>query len=202
MSIKRLNGAGLQTPKSIKVWDQTTLQNDYQSIATVIVPSGGQASVSFTNIPQNFTNLKIHAVVRADPIGGSNATTIQLNGNRPAYTHYLYGAGSGTPASGGSTGATAGNVINTPNSANTINVFGVGIIDILNYTSNKNKTIRSIGGYDATNAVGEIAQFSAIVTDTNPVTTITLFPQSTSGSTTYNWVENTQFSLYGIKAAS
>jgi hypothetical protein len=65
----------------------------------------------------------------------------------------------------------------------------------LDYASvNKNKTVRTLTGID-NNGSGFLTVFSgAWLNSSSPVNSITLVPQST-----YNFVQYSQFSLYGIK---
>jgi hypothetical protein len=67
-------------------------------------------------------------------------------------------------------------------------------MDILDYTStNKNKTVRSLGGFDR-NGGGIITLSSSLWFKTpEAITSIRLKPQSSS------WTQYSSFALYGIK---
>jgi hypothetical protein len=71
----------------------------------------------------------------------------------------------------------------------------VGVIDILDYTStNKNKTIRTLGGFDM-NGKGFAALFSGLwYKAPEAVTRIDL-----TSNTTLDFAVNSSFALYGIK---
>jgi hypothetical protein len=163
--------------------------NSYESIATAN-GTGSSNSITFSSIPSTYKHLQIRFIAKTTSSGsGSDTTIITINGNTITKNHYLYGGGSSAAAGVGG----AGDVNNTPKSGYT-NIFSGEIIDILDYTSTtNNKTIRSLGGYDA-NGAGEIALYSNLyATNTNPITIITL--TASAG----NFAQYSSFALYGIK---
>lgn len=165
--------------------------SDFESIASVTVGAGGTSTVTFSDIPGTYTHLQIRFIAQTTTSGtGSDVTRISFNGNSMTKNHYLYANGAGTPAGG--VGAN-GDVNNTPKSGHT-SIFGAEIVDILNYANtNMNKTVRSIGGYDA-NGSGEIALYSNLyATNTNAITSITLTPSAN------NFSQHSHFALYGIR---
>ena len=203
MSIKRFNGAGISGTKSIKLWDQVTTQNDFQSIATVVVPSGGQSSVTFSNIPQNYTHLQLRATARStrsDQNGsffelqvGSGSADVGAN----YFWHFLNGNGTTTVGALGRATQNWIEVDRYATAADPAGVFGSVIVDIFDYASiAKNKTVRYLGGYDTVTA-GEVYFGSGTWSNYNTaINTITL----TEGSGSF--AQYSQFALYGIKAAS
>ncbi len=166
------------------------LPPSYESIATVTVGSGGSASVSFTSIPADYTHLQIRGIQRTT--GGVYDLRLQVNsdtGNNYA-THRLGGFGTGTFAEGiASTSSIKLGLVGTVTS-----VFGGTVVDILDYkNTNKYKTIRSLNGYDE-NGGGYILLTSGLWQNTNAITSLTL-----SLSSSGNFLEYSQFALYGIK---
>ena len=169
----------------------------FESIATQTL-SSDTASITFSSIPTTYQHLQIRCVTRDNGSGtsGSSGLLVRLNGDTGSnYAwHYLYGNGSTAGAYGvaSQTGMYMGNVVRNGFLADT---FAVNIIDLHDYTaSTKNKTLRSLSGYDA-NGKGEIYLYSGFRNNTAAVTSITLFPDALlfkSGST---------FALYGIKGA-
>ena len=201
MSIKRFKGAGIYGSKSNKAWDQTTTLNDFQSIATVIVPSGGQSSVTFSNIPQNFTHLQIRInaqIIRATY--GTSNLSLRLNGDtgNNYAVHDVYGNGSGVAADNG---ASQSQILwqDSYGTSATTNIFGAGIIDILDYANtNKYKTVRSLSGVDlnGTNysAQGYVTFGSGLWMNTSALTSLTFGYGNGTGFSQYS-----SFALYGIK---
>lgn len=155
---------------------------DFESIATVTVGAGGATSISFSSIPSTYKHLQLRCYA---VVGSGTNFNMRYNsdtGANYAY-HQIYG-----------TGATVG----TGNSASITNIpfmyqggVGATIVDILDYSSsNKNKTSRSLDGYDA-NGSGSIAFWSGLWMSTSAINSLTI-----QGGT-FN--QNSVFALYGIK---
>jgi hypothetical protein len=193
MAIRRLATSSLTTGgKSSKVWDQTTVQNDFFSIATAVVDSGNASSITFSSIPQNFTHLQLR-VFGADDDVTSSYGNMQFNGDTTAAysSHQLFGDGSSAQANN----FPSNNQIYIHRiSGNVTSTFGAVIVDILDYTSNKYKTIKSVGGFDS-NGGGRVSVASGSWRSTSAITSINL----TTGGTV--WLQNTHIALYGIKGA-
>jgi hypothetical protein len=169
------------------------ITSSYESIATVSVGSGGQATVEFTSIPSTYTHLQVRYMVFGQ---SSTAQYFRLNGDTGSNyaRHLLVGSGS-------SAAAYAGTSVTElwPNAGlNTSSFPTVGVVDILDYkNTSKYKTTRTLGGVDnnggATN--NEISLSSGLWMNTNAVTSITFFPLSG------NYTQYTHIALYGIKGA-
>jgi hypothetical protein len=116
-------------------------------IQHVDVGVGGTSSISFTNIPQNYTDLFVVASLRNS---GSNAhVLIGLNGSTSNFTErYISGYGSGQISSS----TYARYVGNVGTSSYTANTFGSTSIYIANYASSGYKSIlgESVGENNST----------------------------------------------------
>ena len=159
--------------------------------------------VDFNNIPQTFTHLQIRmfgaSIYTSGGSTGPLDTWIGLNNQSGTsftngYNHRLQG--DGTSAS--STGFAQGNLLNVGflpfGFADTF--VGSHIIDILDYTNtNKNKVIRSIGGYDA-NGSGIVTLYSGLALLTATVSQIRV-AQNAGGFRAGNRID-----LYGITTSS
>ena len=164
-----------------------------QLIAKQTVGSGGASSVTFSNIPQTYTDLKL--VMSAK---GSAATTrqnvlIAFNGSGSSFAWQgLYGYG-------GSAGANSGNnqfVGNVPMASNVANAFGTEEIYIPNYTSTtKAKTIMTnyaVENNGSSNFIGIDA------TSWNPGTQDNIESITLSINSSGDFIEFSTFYLYGI----
>lgn len=170
--------------------------NSYESIATVTVGAGGQSSISFSSIPSTYKHLQIRGIARStrSDQNGSFANVTFNSDTAANYSwHFLNGNGSSTQAVGRSS-QNAIEVDRWSTSLVTSGTYGAIVIDILDYAStNKNKTLRYLGGYDG-NGNGEIYLGSgAWLNSSTAVSSITL----TEGSGSF--VQYTQFALYGVK---
>jgi len=166
----------------------------YDSLATVTVPSGGLASVTFAGIPSGYKHLQIRVNARcAGAFTGSTAVRATYNSDTTLtnyWTHYIRGNGSAAAAAAN----------NGPNytfmiadNNNTANAFSGAIIDILDYANtNKNTTTRALSGGDW-NGSGEIYLSSVSWSNTAAINNIVL--------TAYdgNMMQYSSFALYGVK---
>jgi len=158
----------------------------YESIATVTVGVGGSASIEFTSIPSTFKHLQVRVLAK---FSAGDWTEIKLNGDTGSnYTyHYLQGTGSAASAGGGGFNASGLGVQFSTE-------WGSAVIDVLDYTdTNKLKTVRNFGGYDA-NGSGWIGLTSNLWNNTAAITSLKL--QKSSAGT---FAQYSSFALYGIK---
>ena len=161
-------------------------------LQVVTVGAAGASSIEFTNIPNTYKHLQLRYIAR-------NATAayfvrLQFNSNTTASNysyHVLNGTGAAVTA-----GAGANEGYNyAPRQSTAANTFGVGVVDILDYAdTNKNTTIRGLGGYD-NNGSGDIDFLSGAFYQTTAISSI----QITVAGGSYQ--QYSQFALYGIKGA-
>jgi len=166
----------------------------FDALGSVTVGSGGQSSITFSAIPNTYTDLEIRTLGRTVYAANSNSNvSIFYNGDTTAtnyYSHYLYGTGS---AAGAAANNSALYSFQTPDDSVTTNVFGAAISVVKDYANpNKNTTLRSLSGYDG-NGSGIIAFTSTGWTNTTPVNSLTITAQDGS------WKAGTTISLYGVK---
>ena len=193
MAIRSLKSGSFS--RSTQVGNSVILPGDYESIATTTVGSGGAASISFTSIPSTFTHLQVRAILRNTAVtSGASSVGFRLNSDSATnYTwHYLQGDGTSATA-GAATGYTYAYMALNINGGNTANVWATTVLDILDYTNtNKNKILRSLGGYD-NNGVGQIQLQSSAWLSTSAVTRIDIYPSAS------NFAQYSSFALYGIR---
>ena len=173
--------------------------SDFQLIQSITVGSGGASSVTFSNIPQTYTHLQVRGIAR---YGASNTSTfgmgIRFNGDTGSNyaVHNIQGNGS-TASSGNSISQTFGGTANIPPGGNTASAFAAFTIDILDYAStSKNKTVRTLAGYDGNDTNGLVTLRSALWMNTSATTSL-VFLDSSGNS--FSFVQHSTFSLYGIR---
>ena len=195
MSIKRFNGAGVYGSKTNKVWDQTTIQGGMFALATISLTSS-QSSVTFTGIPDTYSNLQI----RATTLHSFNNDSFYLRFNGDSASNYswgqLYGDGAGV-AFGSSGGSSTWGLWGT-GGANTASYTSASIIEIADANSTtKNKTVRSFSGGDRN--VNSSSYLKILNcnwrNNTDKINSITLYPENGTFSA------YTHFALYGIRTA-
>jgi hypothetical protein len=168
---------------------------NYIPITTVTVGSGGVASIDFTAIPQNYTDLILKLSLRDTTAANGKDIKIEFNG---VTTNYSYRRVYGDSAAAYSDTASTGQSL-TINSANaTANTFANCEIYISNYTSANNKswsadTVSENNASAANSAYANL--YAGLWSNTSPITSISIKP--VSGTPTF-----TQYStatLYGIR---
>jgi hypothetical protein len=161
---------------------------DYESIATTSL-STTTATITFSSIPSTYTHLQLRGIARTNRGNSIDSLELRINGNSPTKYHELRGNGS---TASGSSGNVANGIIPGGNAGS--NVFGVFVADILDYNdANKNKTIRTLCGYDD-NGSGEINSTSSFNNSTSAVTSLTI-----AVGTGNSFVQYSRFALYGMK---
>jgi hypothetical protein len=170
----------------------------YESIATVTVGSGGAASAEFTSIPGTYTHLQVRMFAKTDRALNRDGVRMRMNSvstGSPYAWHGLYGDGASALVDGG---ANLNEIVTFRAAGNTsaTNIWGGLIIDVLDYANtNKNTTIRCLGGVDL-NGAGEIWLSSGLWNNTSAITTLTFTPNIGS-----NFLQYSHFALYGCKSA-
>jgi hypothetical protein len=168
--------------------------NSYESIETITAGVGGSSAITFSAIPSTYKHLQIRGISRSTDSSANTQTKLTINGVTTNYTlHQLFGDGSSATAFALTAQSSTLFEAMTADTA-TASIYGVTIIDILDYLStDKYKTFRIMGGYDA-NGSGRLALSSGMTTtNTNAVTSVTLTPRFG------NFKQYSSFALYGIK---
>ena len=162
-----------------------------QHLETVTVGSGGAASITFSSIPDTYTDLLIVVSIRSTTAGNFSVEIRPNSSTSNLSARGLQGSGSA---------ASSFSVSNVPalatSSANTANTFSNGSFYIPNYASSTSKSISidSVSENNATEAFQRIV--AGLWADNTPISSIQLAP---AGG---NFAEHSTASLYGITAGS
>ena len=167
------------------------MANTYQLIEAQTLGSAA-ASVTFSSIPNTYTDLKLVYSARSSSTSGtSELLAISFNGTTTNYNRLLIeGNGSSAASYSGALRSFGG----IPTSNATASTFGNGELYIPNYLSSNNKSYSgdSVSENNATSAVQNLD--ANIWNNTSAITSIAI--------TTYNsnnLVQYSTFYLYGIK---
>ena len=166
----------------------------YELIATQIL-SSTTSTITFSSIASTYKHLELRIVGRTNGTGTEDGIRLTFNGTTTGYSrHYLYGDG-GSVSSGANTSQSYADTYPAAiASANTTNEFGGLIVNSLDYAStNKNKTIRSLGGHRNPSVLA-VALVSNLWASTSAINSISLV-----SSFSNSFVSGSRFSLYGIK---
>lgn len=170
------------------------MPNTYTKIASNTVGSGGVSSVTFSSIPNTYTDLLINVSGRSDTGAAFSGLVIAFNGSSANYTlRWLGDAGGGAVSY---TQSTFGynHLFYIAGNGATTTTFGNGSIYIPNYASANYKAVSA----DGANGNNNVALYQGISTglwsSTSAITSLTF---STGG----NFMQNSTFTLYGISNA-
>jgi hypothetical protein len=165
------------------------MANTFELIASSTVGSGGAANITFSSIPQTYTDLLVKYSVRFDNASPFANTVLRFNGNTSSYTMIrLYGDGSG-----------ASSYSNTDifdvadgNTA-TSNTFNSAEFYITNYTTSNYKSTSGDAVMEQNATAGQQLLTAGLWSNTAAITSLSL------GNTGYNLLQYSAAYLYGIK---
>lgn len=185
---------------------QGVAAGDFDSIATVTVGAGGSSSISFSSIPTGYKHLQLRGSLQTNRASYIvDNTMVRLNSDSGSnYGRHNVGASAATttaPEAYGTGSANFAGPIPTPSSVATDRFNGF-VLDILDYLdTNKNTTIRILGGYDINGTAGTgsfggcLYLSSGVWLNTAAVNAVSFTPVDGTQFTQYSTV-----ALYGIKA--
>lgn len=170
------------------VWNPWEPQGAYDALATVTL-TASTTSVTFAGIPTGYKHLQLRGMAT----GTTAYFRVRFNGDTGSnYAwHEVYGDGSSAVAGAGSS-ATFGVI--EASSAGSSPLSGGLVTDILDYSStNKNKTMRTLCGYDA-NGSGRIHLVSSLwMNSSTAINSIEIVISAGSIG------QYSSFALYGVK---
>ena len=169
-------------------------------IETVPVGVGGEASITFSAIPDTYTDLVLKLSARSSNSGGGVDISIKFNGNSANYSsRHLYGTGSSAQSGTTAYGTDEGYSLYWNSSSSTTSTFCNTEIYIPNYASSvaKSYSVDSVSENNATLAFEGI--LAGLWNDTTAITSVTIDSSSGGG---FDFAEFSSASLYGILAGS
>lgn len=165
------------------------MADTYTLIEKITVGAAGASSVTFTSIPQTYTDLKIVYSARAAS-GTTNDVYIKLNASTTSYSRrVLYGNGT-IAQSANDSGNWYLAVMGAAN--NTSSTFSSGEIYIPNYTSSNNKSASADGVNENNATLSYQFMVAGLWSNTAAITSIEVVPDGV------NFAQYSTFYLYGI----
>jgi hypothetical protein len=161
-------------------------------IATQTLTSS-QPDITFSAIPQNFTDLMVKISVRSDRSAGADTISMKLNGSTANFTTRIL-EGNGSSAYSESTSTSPIGYVSA--STGTSNTFGSAEIYLPNYAGSTNKSYSSDSVQEANTTAAVQQLFAGLWSQTAAITSLTIYPLAGP-----NFVAGSTISLYGIGGA-
>jgi hypothetical protein len=172
------------------------MANTYTLLASNVLGSN-TASVTFSSIPQTYTDLVLISSVRSSrtPATTRDEYKILVNGTTANYSNIAVntdGAGTSASTTASSAAYLSGGWANTDNM--TAAMFSSHEIYFPQYTVSRNKPMYSYSGQASQPSPFYLTAISSLWTNTAAITSLAMYPE-----TGPNWVAGSSFYLYGIK---
>jgi hypothetical protein len=192
MAVKSLKRSSVKSTQKTNAMNAGYNFQDFELIESVFL-SSTTASVTFNNLNQYATEYK-HLQIRAVPVVTQGLTVMaRLNGDTGSNYSWHTLVGNGSSVTSGASSSQPRMVVGIA----TDNTIGAFVIDFLDaYSSNKNKTMRSLNGTHR-DADRYVFLSSGLWLNTSAINSITFFGEA--GGNLYNFVSGSRFSLYGIR---
>lgn len=172
------------------------MANEMKAIQTINITSATN-TITFTAIPQTYTDLKI--VLSGRSSVGNRQSSCKIIFNSVTSSNYYMrdlrfnGTTSSTSGNSASTGFSP---IYLPASSSLINTFSVTKIEILNYKTSNKKIFRVDVAQEDNVTSKQLQLQSGLWDNTSAITSISII-EDESG----NFVQNTTATLYGVSSA-
>lgn len=165
----------------------------YEAISTVTVGAGGVSSISFTSIPQTFTDLRLALSARSATSNWADNPLVSINTSTSTFSRRsMYAEGGAAGSEVGSTGRLIGLVPAATSTASTFGVFDIYIPNYTNASNFKSFSVDSVG--ENNSSTSGLWVLSGLWSTAAAVTQISLTLNSTA-----NFVQYSTATLYGIK---
>lgn len=159
-------------------------------IASVEVPSGGQSSVTFSSIPQGYTDLKIVCSVRDTGGGVTNNIIVAVNGVTTSQSVKQLGGTGSSAYSASDTPIYAYGAVSGGATANTFSNCEIYIPNYASTTTNKSVSLDFVTENNATAGYQTLA--AGLYASNTAITSLAINANGTS------FAQYSTFTLYGI----
>ena len=163
---------------------------------TTLTSSASSVTFSGLGAYSDYKHLQIRSITQQTGTAGNAPYAIRFNGDTGTnYAYHDINGDGANPYSDSSSGDDLIRFTYGSQSQEVADAFAPQIWDLLDFSSSsKNKTTRGLAGREFANANNTRITFgSGLWRNTDPVTSINIFPQES------NWAAKSRFSLYGSK---
>lgn len=165
-------------------------------IAATTVGAGGAASITFSAIPQTYTDLYVVFCLHANTAGTADQVFITYNGSASSFSYrYLTANGSSVSSSNGSGDVKINAMQMATANGNFTQMYGNAMMVIPNYTGSAHKVTTIDGIVELNTSLGGYLTIeTAAWTTSTAITSITF-----TNSNAVNWTQYSTAYLYGLK---
>ena len=162
----------------------------------IVVPSAGASSITFTSIPQSYTDLVIKGSTRLNGGDAGVQLVVRFNGNTSNYSRRSLEGNGSTASSNSGSSETYMRFAYAEESVYTANTFNNFELYIPNYASSNNKSTSSDSVVENNATLAYAAFHAGLWADSAAITSISMFDISTVRA---DFAEYSTATLYGIK---
>jgi hypothetical protein len=169
------------------------MANTYKLISSSTL-TATTANVTFSSIPQTFTDLVLRLSSRETPAGPTTTFYLKFNSLTTGYSDTFIRTASASPGSSRNSGGSAFELGADPAATATASTFGNGEIYIPNYAGSTYKPVRAYTVSPNNSSVAgdtDVRIDASLLSNTAAITSITVMGA--------NFVADSSFYLYGIK---
>ena len=168
------------------------MANTYTLIASNTLSSSA-ASVTFSAIPNTYTDLVLRISTRKDDSSVTSGVFFLINGSTAANYSLTRLGGNGSAASSSRTTNNTEWYVSTSGNGATSDTFNNAEYYFANYAGSANKTTSAFEAMENNATTASIQTRAMLRSVTDAITSITL------SDSTANWLSGSSFFLYGIK---
>jgi len=167
------------------------MPNTYKLISSVTVGAGGAADITFSSIPNTFTDLLLKLSLRTNQTARDKYATLQFNSSSSNWSYRsIRGLTSGTVSSASDT---VNFISYVPGSDFDANTFGTIDVYVPNYNASVNKSLSIDGAQERNSNDMWLNLVASLWANTAAITSIKILPDAGS------FVQYSTAYLYGIK---
>jgi hypothetical protein len=167
----------------------------YSKLAETTVGAGGTSAITFNNIPQNYTDLKIVLSIR-NTASSAQSLGVRFNGSTSGYSdRWILGNGSAASSSS-DTASPMAIAYDALIGTNTANTFSSIEIYIPNYTSSNFKSLSSDSVSENNATAANASMFAALWSNVTAISSMQFLSYS---GTSQNFAQYSTATLYGIR---
>lgn len=166
----------------------------YSLLASTTVGAGGTSAITFSNIPQNYTDLIVKVSLRTNYAAVFDSVLVAFNGSSSSYSaRIVYGDGSTATSTSATNGISWLYAAGANATASTFSNDDMYIPNYSNGSINKSLSIDAVGENNATSSIAGLT--AGLWSNVTAISSIKLTPGNGTSFSQYSTV-----SIYGVRS--